>query len=80
MTHSDIPSDTEDPHLAELVLRCQQSHAEWSEMQGEARAVAGAQYKAYLEELWYALADDLRVVARGWMRSNIAPDMDSLAL
>ena len=80
MTDADIPSDAEFLSLAELVLRCQQSHAAWSETPGEIGAAAGAEYKAQLEQLWHVLADDLRLVARGWMRSNIAPDIDSLAM
>jgi RNA polymerase sigma factor (sigma-70 family) len=80
MTHSEQSSDDQYENLAELVLLCQQSHTDWSGASSEATADARAQHGVYLEQLWAAIADDLRRVARGWMRSNIAPDVESLAL
>jgi DNA-directed RNA polymerase specialized sigma24 family protein len=80
MTHSNQDSDSEQPTLDQIILLCQQSHSEWSAAPANEHATARAQYRANLEQLWVAIADDLRLVARGWMRSNMAPDTESLAL
>jgi DNA-directed RNA polymerase specialized sigma24 family protein len=73
--HQDEPAP-----IGRLVLLCQQSYADWSQAQATGAATAREQYRGYLEQLWDLIADDLRVVARGWIRSNMAPDIESLAL
>jgi hypothetical protein len=73
-------ADRRDP-LVMLALQCQQNHAAWSAaLDRPAQAALGALYRQSLEHLWAALADDLRRVARGWIHSNMAPDIESLAL
>jgi RNA polymerase sigma factor (sigma-70 family) len=84
MTLPEISSDRdhkdESAPVARLVLLCQRSYADWSEAPAAASAAAREQYRGYLEQLWELIAEDLRVVARGWIRSNLAPDIESLAL
>jgi hypothetical protein len=75
--------DIVDTHeaLATLALRCQESHADWSAARDQAaQSALGALYRQSLEHLWAESADDLRRVARGWIHSNMAPDIESLAL
>lgn len=77
----DAGRDTASDPLISLVLQSQQNYAEWTKaVDLEAKSSLGAAYRHSLEALWSMIADDLRKVARGWVRSNIASDIDTLAL
>jgi DNA-directed RNA polymerase specialized sigma24 family protein len=75
----------QDPSLPdpviELVSRCQEAHANWmAAEEPEQKNAMSETYRLLLEDLWTLLAGDLRLITRGWMRSNMAPDTESLAL
>jgi DNA-directed RNA polymerase specialized sigma24 family protein len=82
MTQQDHSPDSSiaDPFVV-FVLRCQAAYTAWAvaEEPEQQRALSEA-YRLLLEELWAILADDLRQITRGWMRSKMAPDAESLAL
>ena len=64
------------------MLQCQQDYALWTAATDteQSRDALAAKYRSNLEALWEQLAADLRLIARGWIRSNMAPDTESLAL
>ncbi len=72
-------SSEPDPVVA-LVPRCQAAYIAWSAAEEAERNAFIDAYRLLLEELWALLAPDLRQITRGWMRSNMAPDAESLAL
>ncbi|HEX5688461.1 MAG TPA: hypothetical protein VFX76_00565 [Roseiflexaceae bacterium] len=77
---SSDPAHGRDP-IVDLTLRCQQCFHIWKAATGLPQHEAcGAEYRAQVEELWIMLADDLRRVARGWIHSHIASDLESLAM
>lgn len=69
------------PPLVDLVLLCQQSYRAWvaATDPGE-RELYGVHQRAYTEQLWLLLAEDLLVMARSWLRSGMASDHHSYAL
>ena len=74
------PALVSDP-IVPLVLLCQQHYHLWVAAPDEPlRASRSIEYSQSLERLWFVLADDLRRVARGWIHSNMAPDIESLAM
>jgi DNA-directed RNA polymerase specialized sigma24 family protein len=66
--------------IVELVSRCQAAYTAWATAEEPERNALSEAYRLLLEELWTLLADDLRHITRGWIRSNMAPDAESLAL
>lgn len=67
--------------LLDIVLRAQQVYLQWQQAETpEAQKIYRDQFQATTEELWHALADDLRRVARGWKFSGMGPDNDTLAM
>jgi DNA-directed RNA polymerase specialized sigma24 family protein len=74
------PSADSDPFVI-LVLQCQQAYTAWKTAHDrEQQQIHSDQYRHLLEQLWLELAQDLRQVAHGWIRSNMAPDVESLAM
>jgi hypothetical protein len=72
---------TADEQLVAAIVACQQRWHEWRAAASADTHAAGMQrYHASVEELWLLVADDLRKVARNWLRSNMAPDLESLTL
>ncbi|MBC8077295.1 MAG: sigma-70 family RNA polymerase sigma factor [Chloroflexales bacterium] len=75
------PPPTADEQLVATVLDCQrQWHAWQAAVVGDERAAVMQRYQASVEELWGLIADDLRKVAHNWRRSNMASDIESLAM
>ena len=74
------PSREPDP-IIDLVLQCQQEYILWKTEQDQEQAEElGAKYRQSLEALLSLLFDDLCYAARGWLRSNITSEPETLAL
>jgi DNA-directed RNA polymerase specialized sigma24 family protein len=74
------PSREPDP-IVDLVLQCQHEYIMWKAEHDQGQAeLLGAKCRQSLEALLNLLFDDLRYAARGWLRSNIASDPETLAL
>jgi DNA-directed RNA polymerase specialized sigma24 family protein len=70
-----------DPQLVYTVLDALSTFQAWrAATEEEIRNSLGLQYRTEMEQLWNFLADDLRRVAHGWLRSGLAPDIETLAL
>jgi len=69
-----------DPVIA-LTLGYQNDYAIWAaEQDAAAHEQCSIICRQWLEKLWHEIAPDLRPVARGWLRSGIALDSESLAM
>ena len=67
--------------LDEIAQHCQEQFFAWECAQDLAEQTQYAdEYRRSLEALWEEIAPDLRRVARGWIRSGIAPDIETLAM
>jgi DNA-directed RNA polymerase specialized sigma24 family protein len=67
--------------IAVLAVLCQESYRSWASAASENdKQALRERNRSYVELLWIALADDLRIAARSWIRSQIAPDVESLAM
>jgi len=77
---SDYELSPEPDPIVRQVLRCQQSFAAWAEARDEIVDVVAEQYHRDVEQLWPLIAADLMLVARGWLRSHMASNVESLAL
>jgi len=74
-------SETSSDQIVTIALQCQQDYKRWTEESDlAARAACAEDYRQSLEALWEAIAPDLRRVAPGWIRSGMAPDIESLAI
>jgi len=73
---------TEQDHDIDVIaLQCQQTYRAWADaLDPTVHAARGDAHRQSLERLWEAIAPDLRKVAHGWIRSGMAPDIESLAL
>ena len=70
-----------DETLRIAIVNCQNLLQGWNDASTEdERAQHADRYKASLEQLWNLLADDLYAIARSWRKSNLATDVESLAL
>jgi DNA-directed RNA polymerase specialized sigma24 family protein len=76
---SSDPAHGSDP-VVRLVLHCQQHYRTWAAAPAHQQEACSAEYSELLEQLWFRLADDLRRMARGWIHSHMAPDIESLAM
>lgn len=67
--------------LDEIAQHCQEHYSAWVNTQDEAeQAQYAEEYRRSLEALWEEIVPDLRRVARGWIRSGVAPDLETLAM
>lgn len=84
----DSSSSSNDDHginspdkLDEIARHCQEQFFAWERAQDLAdQARYAGEYRRSLEALWEEIAPDLRRVARGWIRSGMAPDIETLAM
>ena len=78
---SPTPLNPSDETLHKAIADCQNLLHGWNDATTEAeRAQHAERYKASLEQLWNLLADDLYAITRSWRKSNLATDVESLAL
>lgn len=67
--------------LNAIAQHCKQQFLAWESAQDLAdQARYAEEYRRSLEALWEEIAPDLRRVARGWIRSGVAPDIETLAM
>jgi len=77
--HDREPDPDAAAEIVLLVQRCQDHWGMWASVDDEPqRQIMRDAHKLYLEQLWVALEPYLRRVAYNWLRSNLAPDVDSL--
>jgi hypothetical protein len=63
------------------VVQAQALYEDWSAAEDSAaREASGELYRRQLEQLWALLADDLRMITRGWIHANMESDSEKLAL
>jgi DNA-directed RNA polymerase specialized sigma24 family protein len=78
-TECDDTSDDISDDVLDSILTCQLLQTRWvQETDLARREVYGQAYQAAVERLFELLEQDLERIARGWVRSGIAPDIHSL--
>ena len=76
--NSNLPDELAFTYLA---IETQQIYREWeAATDADMQTSLAEQYRKTLEALWEHIAPDLRRVARGWIRSGVAPDIETLAM